>query len=212
MQNLWFCDRSGIFLAVRSLFTCRIFFFCYNSWCRHLLFAHDEKKWNWMKIFSVRLNSTSVLDHAQKRMPRSTWYYFFRRSKITWGHKILSFKQCGVIDAPHCFEASWTRTGSLAFILYWIKRVSGFGVQDIHDPISESPPIGIPIGILLNTFDDRIFVFYDRVGHLFLLQLLFTCSCIYVIFLFQNDEWIDDLFFSFHQCLGKYSKILRSRI
>ena len=28
------------------------------------------------------------------------------RSKITWGHKILSFKQCGVIDAPHCFEAS----------------------------------------------------------------------------------------------------------
>ena len=79
MQNLWFCDRSGIFLAVRSLFTCRIFFFCYNSWCRHLLFAHDEKKWNWMKIFSVRLNSTSVLDHAQKRMPRSTWYYFFKR-------------------------------------------------------------------------------------------------------------------------------------
>ena len=31
---------------------------------------------------------------------------FFRRSKITWGHKILSFKQCGVVDAPHCFEAS----------------------------------------------------------------------------------------------------------
>lgn len=27
-------------------------------------------------------------------------------SKITWGHRILSFKQCGVIDAPHCFEAS----------------------------------------------------------------------------------------------------------
>ena len=31
---------------------------------------------------------------------------FFGRSKITWGHKILSFKQCGVVDAPHCFEAS----------------------------------------------------------------------------------------------------------
>lgn len=28
------------------------------------------------------------------------------RSKITWGHKILSFKQCGVVDTPHCFEAS----------------------------------------------------------------------------------------------------------
>ena len=33
-------------------------------------------------------------------------HLFFWRSKITWGHKILSFKQCGVVDAPHCFEAS----------------------------------------------------------------------------------------------------------
>ena len=50
-------------------------------------------------MFWLHFGYKSIMNetnHAYK----ITW-----RSKITWGHKILSFKQCGVVDAPHCFEA-----------------------------------------------------------------------------------------------------------
>ena len=65
----------GHFSAAGSLFACSIFFFCYNSWCRHLLFVHDKKKRNFMKFFSFRVNSTLLLDRVQKRMPLLLWYF-----------------------------------------------------------------------------------------------------------------------------------------
>ena len=87
--------------------------------------------------------------------------------------------------------------------LPWFQTECSVWIEYIHYAIAEARPVGVAIGVVLDTLDNLVSILNDRIIHFFIADHHLAFVCFNFIFSTYNRKWIDDLLLPVDQIVGK---------